>query len=309
MTQMTSNGIETICKGFATTGSRRKLLKGIAGGFAAALLAAGSRSAAFAEGQPQPAVSEGLNAGGSGVAGFVVDYYQAIVARNYKKAYDLWGAGFQQQVSYDDFKATASQTALVDVTILSTHSSANNTYKVKIKEVTWHVDGSIHGATGTYTIGREGGVAKIVAVSLQEGPTPDVAPLCYAGDLSASLDGGAAAGHRYGSVTVTNEGGDACVVGGFPRVKLVDGKTHKQTLIAGVPEHGVEAQPVTLYPGDQASVELDWTNWCGAPTTGHLSVVVSLPGSFGAIKIPNNFGVPPCESSGQNSHLSVGPWS
>jgi hypothetical protein len=309
MTDMTTNGIETICKGFATTGSRRKLLKGIAGGFAAALLAAGGRSAALAAGQPQPAASEGLNAGSSGVAGYVVDYYQAIMARNYQKAYNLWGASFHQHESYEDFKAGYSQVSLYDVTVLGTHSAGNNTYKVEIEETAWHADGSIQWATGTYTIGREGGVPKIVAASLQPGPTPDVAPLCYAGDLSATLDGGAGGGHRYGSVTVTNEGADACVVGGFPRVKLVDGKTHKQTLISGVPVHGVEALAVTLYPGDQASVELDWTNWCGAPTTNKLSVVVSLPGSFGSVKIPHNFGVPPCASSGENSHLSVGPWS
>src|SRR5262245_11636941 len=98
---MTGNGIGSMCKGFATTGSRRNLLKGIAGGFAAALLAAGTRSAALAAAQPHQATREARYAADLGVAGYVADYYQAIVARDYQKAYDLWGTGFHRQQSFE----------------------------------------------------------------------------------------------------------------------------------------------------------------------------------------------------------------
>jgi hypothetical protein len=306
---MNTNGIETICKGFATTGSRRNLLKGIAGGFAAALLAAGTRSAAFAEGQAHQVPSKGLNTGGSDASGFVVDFYQAIVAGDYQSAYAILGATLQGKQSFGDFEAGFSDTAFVTVNILGTHARAGNKYRVDVEVIAWHTDGSIHQYDGSYTIGREGGVAKIVAASLHAGPTPDVLPLCSADDLNAFLEGDAGAGHRYGSVTIVNVGANGCIVGGFPSAKLVDGKNHQTTLVTGVPEQGVTAQPITLWQGHQAVVELDWTNWCGSPPTKNLSVVLSLPGSFGSITIPHNFGVPPCVASGENSNLTVGPWS
>src|SRR5262245_53695273 len=116
-TTMSDTGIESLAKGFAQTGSRRTLLKGIAGGVAAALLGVGTHSGALAA---------------DGVEGFVVDYYQAIAAHDYKRAYDLLGAKFHHEQSYHEFKTGFADTAYVKVDIRGTESIGNNQYRVKV---------------------------------------------------------------------------------------------------------------------------------------------------------------------------------
>jgi uncharacterized protein DUF4232 len=288
---MNQNSFDQFARNLAYRTDRRTLLGGV---IAAGAGIFGIRHAALAA--PQ---SEG---------GLVFDYYQAIDRRAFKTAYGYLGAAFHARQTLDNFTAGFADTVYDDLVISGVHpDAARNQIVYDVTVTAWHLDGSVHRFTGTYTEGREAGASKLIDAAIREVPVHDMPPLCAASDLHATMTGDAGAGQRYGTVTATNVAGGSCVLGGIPRVAVSDASGNR--VISARAEPNVPITTVTLAPGKSATLDMHWSNWCGAPVNGEPHVSVTFRGGEGRIANLTGLAVPPCLSQpGGESTLSVKPW-
>ncbi len=242
-------------------------------------------------------------------AGLVYDYYQAIDARAFSIAYGYLGGRFTSEQSLPAFTAGFADTVYDDLVVDAVEPDP--IYNRLVSHVTitaWHTDGAILRFVGTYTEGSEGGAPKLVDAALAEVPvSDDIPPLCDAADLRATMTGDAGVGQRYGTITATNIAAGPCVLGGVPAVNLRDG--HGDRLIAGQPESGVPITTVRLDPGQGATLDLHWSNWCNGAVTGTPNATVTFAGDNGSLDGLTGIGVPPCLSDpAGTSTLRVKPW-
>jgi Domain of unknown function (DUF4232) len=287
---MDDRRIDALAKLFATSGSRRTLLKGAGAALGTTFLA--GRRGTLAAGVPKQ---------------YVIAYSQAIAARRFQTAYALLGSTFHDNQSYDEFVAGFSDTAYVELNIGQSGPGPSNRYPIDVRVVAWHTDDSIHQFSGTYFVGFESGTPKIVDADLSEDPTPtDQPPLCRAADLGTAFRGDSATDNRFLTITFTNNGSAPCIVAGFPRVQVRDA-AHARVISASG-ENGVTITTVRLAPTQQATLDLRWTNWCADQPSDPLSTLVTLPGHLGHLTVPAAPGVPPCLGSG-SSHLTEKPFA
>ena len=186
--------------------------------------------------------------------------------------------------------------------------SAHNRIVYRVTLTAWHTDGAILRFAGTYTEGREGGVPKLIDAALAEAlGGDDVPPLCDARDLRATITGDAGVGQRYGTIAVTITAAGPCVLGGVPAVTLRDGRG--DTLVAARRQNGVPISTVTLDPGQDATLDLHWSNWCDGVIDGTPNATVVFAAGKGSLDGLTGIGVPPCLSDpGGASSLQVKPW-
>ena len=236
----------------------------------------------------------------------VSGYYQAIVSRDYPRAYDYLGASLRRQ-TLEQFAAGFADTAYVDLLVLGVMPSGDG-MAVSVRVLAWHDDGSIHRFSGTYEVGLEDGDERLVAASIAEVAAPSwVPPLCHADDLSATATGDAGAGNRFATITLTNTSAAVCVLGGYPAVDLRDGRGTALIEATAEPEQPIST--VTLEPGQSASFDLRWVNWCG-DSVGSVTATVMLPGDDAyRLTVGNAIAVPPCLGEGQPSSLTMRPFA
>ncbi len=148
-------------------------------------------------------------------------------------------------------------------------------------------------------------------------PTPGGAPgACSAGMLHAKATWQGATGSLLGAVTVGNASGRACTLDGYPTIAVQDasGPLAGITQLPGPATSGPRAGAITLAPGAQALVRIQWRNWCTAPPSGPLSLAVTLPNGGGTLTAagdpsgPGLGGSPRCDDQAAGSTLSVGPF-
>jgi hypothetical protein len=273
--------------------TRRALLKGITAGLAVAGTGFVRRA--------------NVAAASTGNEQFVLDYYDAIQRHAWKTAYNLLGAKFHRAQTLQQFVDGFASTAFTTVEISHvTGQLSGNRYGVDVVIHAWLDDGTPQAFSGRYFVGREGGVAKIVDATIEVADASGLAPLCFASDLRTGLAGNAGTGHRFGDLTVVNQGA-GCMLAGMPGVTIKD--QNGKRLVSGKREPNSVMSAVTLEPGDVALLQLDWTNWCGSPIASDVTVNVSLPGSTGTLTVGHGFGVPPClGDSNSASNLAVRPW-
>lgn len=283
---MKSHRLDTFARQLATPHSRRTVLKTIAAGLTlavAGLRESGSARAAFPE-------------------EVVLDYYDAVQKHEWRKAYDLFGANLQRAHSYDSFIQGYAKTQCSSVRI----DNVGDDGVITVTVVAWLVDGTPQQFEGFYKVGTERGKNRILSAKIESVDASSVPPLCIAEKLGASMTSNAGTGHRFGEITVVNEG-DACTLAGMPRVSI--STAGGKRLISGKREPATTIQAVRLEKGNSALLELDWTNWCGATITGDVKVNVTLGAETGRKVIDHGFGVPPCLGEpGSASRLAVKPW-
>ncbi|HYP61280.1 MAG TPA: DUF4232 domain-containing protein [Thermomicrobiales bacterium] len=240
--------------------------------------------------------------------GLVFDYYQAIDRRAFRTAYGCLGAKFRARQTLQNFTAGFTDTVFDDLVINNVRPDpTHNQVDYDVTVTAWHTDGSVHRFTGTYIEGREAGVPKLIDAAIKEVTVRDMAPLCAASDLHATMTGDAGAGQRYGMITATNVAAGSCVLGAIPRVTVSDGSGNP--IMTASPEPNVAIPTITLAPGQSATLGIHWSNWCGAPVTGEPQVAVAFRGGKGRITGLTGLAVPPCLSEpGGASTLSVKPW-
>lgn len=155
----------------------------------------------------------------------------------------------------------------------------------------------------------EGGGAPTQTTSAAAGP------LCAPGDVKADVHEQGGAGSIGGSLEIQDTSAAACVLRppdgqAVPQLRIEDASgavlpTQQQAQPAAVPNASV-----LLQPGESAFVTYVWSNWCGDPLNGTLSVTYALPdGSEISATIAGSTGqdaVPRCDDSSQPSTLLVG---
>jgi hypothetical protein len=240
--------------------------------------------------------------------GLVFDYYQAIDRRDFKSAYGYLGSIFKSRQTLAQFAAGFADTVHDDLKVERVQSDAAHGRVVYDVAITaWHKDRTIHRFAGTYTEGREGGSTRLIDAAISEVASPEMPPLCAASDLTATISGDAGAGSRFATITVTNQAGGSCVLGGIPKVAVSDAAG--RTVITARPEPDVLITTVTLAPGDSATLAIRWSNWCDEALSGEPLVSVAFRGGNGRIAELGGLSVPPCLSEpGGKSTLSVRPW-
>jgi hypothetical protein len=289
---MEPHAFDRISRALARFGSRRALLRGVVG--ASAAIIGGGTISGFAESSTD--------------GGLVFDYYQAIDARDYTRAYGFLGSRFTSRQSLQNFAAGFSDTAYDDLTINAIYpDTAGHRVLYDVTITAWHRDGAILRFTGTYVEGQEDGETKLVDAHITLATATGISPLCHASDLMAEMTGDAGAGQRYGTITVTNSADGPCVLGAVPRVTIRDESGHK--LIAAKLEPNVPITTVLLDPDQKAELDLRWSNWCGGEVVGRPRIAFQLYGQGGTSKPLSGISVPPCLSDpGGVSTLTVKPW-
>jgi hypothetical protein len=244
-----------------------------------------------------------------GPAGVVTAYYQPIAAYDYARAYGELGAAFHRRQTQEEFTAGFADTAYVAVHVIGTAERGAGTTEVAVKVVAWHNDGTVHQYHGSYTVGEEGGAAKLVDATIVEDPAPATMPhLCRPVDLRATATNDAGAGNRFATIKLTNASNAVCVLGGYPHIELSDGTG--RLLIGSEHEANLPIVTVPLPPGGTGTVALRWTNWCGDPIGADLTAAVTLPGdSADRVTLADSIGVPPCLGPDLPSHLTVRPFA
>jgi hypothetical protein len=126
-----------------------------------------------------------------------------------------------------------------------------------------------------------------------------------------------AAGAREGAITVANASGQVCALKGTPSIRLLEGGdeiTSGVSILQGEPMWKKDALPppagwptVTLEPGDAASVQVRWSNWCpdGRPAPGWRIALADR--SIDVDGMQDAF-PPPCNGEGRPSTIEVGPF-
>jgi hypothetical protein len=147
---------------------------------------------------------------------------------------------------------------------------------------------------------------------------------CMAGQLRATAQWGAATEALVGGVTLTNHSTAACVLRGYPTVRLLD----RFGSLVPTAFHRARAQKMNtrgtsltdrragiVRPGAKAYVSITWTQWCAGKIERSLSLAVRLPGSAGTVRarVDDLLGrrkwasPPPCDARGP-SRLYAGPF-
>jgi hypothetical protein len=139
---------------------------------------------------------------------------------------------------------------------------------------------------------------------------------CKAADLMAGIGGwtGSTA-TRFASVVVTSKSGVTCTVRGRPGVRLLNGKASlilDSAKIKGIGGPKVlSGDPVVvLGPGDELTLEVQWTNWCKAQPARPLTVALVLTDGGGLLKATKarksgDDDAPRCTSRSKPSQLKV----
>jgi hypothetical protein len=161
----------------------------------------------------------------------------------------------------------------------------------------------LRAVTRTERTGRDGITAPAACLSTQLRTT-------------ALMEG--AAGAREGAITLTNTSGEVCVLRGQPTIQLVDGNgdpiTPGTSFLPGDPMWKKNDLPrpagwptVTLQPGDAASAQVRWANWC---PDGRPAPVWGIAFADGRVDVDAMREVfpPPCNGQGQPSTIEVGPF-
>ena len=142
-------------------------------------------------------------------------------------------------------------------------------------------------------------------------PSASVATVeaCTAGMLQATVgrwEG--AAGHRIGTITLTNAGAAPCVLSGAPWPSLVD--RNGKALITG---KIASLQPVRLDAGASIHTLVQTGNYCG-PTAQEPAAVALDFGVLGRVIAKpvagdDSSGVPPCMGdAGPSDDITLQPW-
>jgi hypothetical protein len=259
----------------------------------------------------------------------VVDYFHQINLQDYAKAYEYLGETMQQAQSYESFASGFSETKKDTVTISDISPSSVNPDQLA---VTLHLDAEqIDGSTlkydGTWFVGIEGNVPKIVSASVTEEanaavtPTPVPNNLCRSTQTKVTASYKAMGNSIAGSIVVTYGGErSTCVLEGIPQIEIVDanGTVLKTAQVALNP--GIVPKPLVLENNQQAELRFIWSNWCAAvspaatpPTTGDdLWFRVTLAPGDKPITLPvaDDNGqaltsTPQCINAPQDSTISV----
>jgi Protein of unknown function (DUF4232)/Putative zinc-finger len=259
-------------------------------------------------------------------------YFDAINSKDYATAYGYLGTNLQQQQAPADFINGYDGTDHDTLSITGTKTGASGEVIVVIVLDAKQTNGTIRHYHGEYVVGYEEGRLRIVDASVVEDlpatPTasPDASlPVCLPTSLAATADYQGATGSMAGSIILTNTGTEQCRLEGVPQVQLRD--RSGQVLAVDQKTMSVDGneQPVTLSPGQQASVFFVWSNWCppGTPETsaaspipGGISFQVTVVGNKGAIIAPAQHEdgstvalLPRCDAPGATSTLAVGPFT
>ncbi|MGI8855067.1 MAG: DUF4232 domain-containing protein [Thermomicrobiales bacterium] len=145
-------------------------------------------------------------------------------------------------------------------------------------------------------------------VTVMDAPPSD--PLaCRAANLSADAQWQGALGSRIATVTVTNNGTDACSLAAYPVVGIVDAQGQPVPTDTNAFTDATDAGgALVLQPGQQAATNVQWSNRCPqAAASDVFSLRVTLPGNSGTFTVPTS--VPPCLGDTQSSHLGQQPFT
>jgi hypothetical protein len=132
---------------------------------------------------------------------------------------------------------------------------------------------------------------------------------CTASALHATVGGWeGAAGHRIGTLTITNSGGAACILSGAPVPSLIDRNGHE--LIVG---KIADMQAVQLAAGASTKTLVQTGNYCG-PTAQEPAAVALDFGALGRVVATpvagdDSSGVPPClGEAGPKDDITLQAW-
>ncbi len=142
-------------------------------------------------------------------------------------------------------------------------------------------------------------------------PVPSGTPACAADQVDGSAIWQGATGNMVGPLTVTNVGTVPCRLEGPPALVQIlssgQGILPIDYVAHGSSDAGLTAPagPVLLRPGDRAAAFLAWSEWCGAPVSGHLELLVTLSSAAGHVTAPVAYAlVPRCDTPGLRSTLA-----
>jgi hypothetical protein len=291
---MNGTDFDLITRRFATRLSRRRLLKFTALGAVAALPLKIGQSESLAQ---------------SDASTLVQRFYENVNAYQYKQAYELLGSKWHSQQSLQNFTNGYSNTAFVQCETTGETASGGST-TVNVKLISWHNDEKIVGYTGHYTVGEENGQLLILGGNNTLTAAPSgTPPLCKINDLSLSTgQWQGAAGSRIGSVVGTNESDQTCVLGGSPRVTLID---EMGNVLISTSEAGSPPTAIHVGSGKSAEAPLSFSNWCG-DTGNPSSLRAQVPGdtATGEVSyVANGISYPPCNGPGQAALMQIKGWT
>ncbi|MHB8646822.1 MAG: DUF4232 domain-containing protein [Thermomicrobiales bacterium] len=145
-------------------------------------------------------------------------------------------------------------------------------------------------------------------VTVVDAPPSDL-PGCRVADLSADAQWQGAVGSRIGTITVTNNGMDACLLAAYPAVRIENALGEiAPTENASFTDANDAGGDIVLQPGRQATTDVRWSNQCPQATASDTFVLrVTLPDGNGSFTVPTS--VPPCLGDTQSSHLSQQPFT
>jgi hypothetical protein len=262
---------------------------------------------------------------------FVVSYFHSINLKDYATAYSDLGSNLQQLQSYSNFADGYADT-VKDTVTPGKITSQGNDVAVQLHLDAEQADGTMQRYDGTYVVGIEENVLKIVDATVTEeaSGTPVASAAvntttCIADDLTASASYQGATGSMVGSIIFTYGGSGSCVLAGTPTIQILDADGQPLKITQVALSLGATQKPVTLEKGQQASLAFTWSNWCAAgtsdtatatPDSRGFTLAVTLASGSKAMMIPvlNSDGtpitaVPRCDSAQAGSTLSVGEFT
>lgn len=243
---------------------------------------------------PAPAIDEQT------AIGEVERYYQRINARDYAAAYALLGAGLQKGQPLADFATGFAKTARDRLQILSTQAAAIPGHRtVSVQITAGQTDGSTKWFSGSYEVGYEDGLVKIVGAKVFEIPGPagtptPAAPPCGLDQIEPAVSAQGVSGDIAIAVRVLNHGAPCELT---------------TTLIVSIESPGGQLLPIDgngvvvpfrlpSLPTGGASTTFLWRNWCGSSA----KVMVTVTAGDKTARIEQS--VPPrCDSPGSRSSL------
>jgi Protein of unknown function (DUF4232) len=145
-------------------------------------------------------------------------------------------------------------------------------------------------------------------------PVTAAARPCAATDLQTSSSSNGTAGSVVLGVTLINQSGASCALGGQPHITLSD---HPNTPGAGGQplDVRIEAAPgvppasLSIAPGESVIAILTWSNYCGAALKDGPTIHLALQAGE-SLDIPTAAeAVPRCTAQNEPSTLTVNPYS
>ena len=127
-------------------------------------------------------------------------------------------------------------------------------------------------------------------------------------NVHGGRQGGGFVGVALGTIVLTDTSSHACVLSGIPSVTLLTAMG-MALAIATVPPVSQADSTAFLEPGASATLDVEWSNWCGAPP-GPLDVEITPAGGRASERGPFNGPpsydlVPVCRDATQASTLTV----